>query len=168
MSDTIKICPKCNETGNNLERWRERNRPQEFCDYNQGIIGAWWVFEKNLDNCCYCNSPLHETDMPTQDFHDIAKVSNYNRQLLEAMIDLKQKDIIEYELKMGQFRAQVQQQNVAAKQSREESNKPKCPKCGSTAITAGQRGYSIWTGFLGSSATVNRCSNCGHKWKPSK
>lgn len=43
---------------------------------------------------------------------------------------------------------------------------PMCPKCGSTAITAGARGYSFVTGFLGSGQTVNRCANCGHKWKP--
>lgn len=42
----------------------------------------------------------------------------------------------------------------------------RCPKCGSTSITAGQKGYSILTGFLGSNKTVNRCSNCGHTWKP--
>lgn len=46
------------------------------------------------------------------------------------------------------------------------ANVPKCPKCGSTAITAGQRGYSFLTGFIGSSKTVNRCANCGYKWKP--
>lgn len=43
---------------------------------------------------------------------------------------------------------------------------PRCPRCGSTAITAGQRGFSLWTGFIGSSKTVNRCANCGYKWKP--
>lgn len=41
-----------------------------------------------------------------------------------------------------------------------------CPKCGSTAVTTGQRGFSIITGFLGSSQTMNRCGNCGYKWKP--
>lgn len=53
-----------------------------------------------------------------------------------------------------------------ALQQRMQNNLPRCPKCGSTSITAGQRGYSLFTGFLGSGATVNRCSNCGHKWKP--
>lgn len=48
----------------------------------------------------------------------------------------------------------------------QDTNIPKCPKCGSTAITAGQRGYSFLTGFIGSSKTVNRCANCGYKWKP--
>lgn len=52
------------------------------------------------------------------------------------------------------------------KSSNNNQNIPKCPKCGSTSIATGQRGYSFWTGFLGSSKTVNRCANCGHKWKP--
>ncbi len=44
----------------------------------------------------------------------------------------------------------------------------KCPKCGSTAVTIGQRGFSLFTGFIGSSQTMNRCGNCGHRWKPRK
>lgn len=48
------------------------------------------------------------------------------------------------------------------------NNVVSCPKCGSTAITAGQRGYSFLTGFLGSGKTVNRCANCGHTWKPGR
>ncbi len=45
-------------------------------------------------------------------------------------------------------------------------NTPHCPKCGSTAITAGARGVNYLTGFFGASKTVNRCANCGHTWKP--
>lgn len=41
-----------------------------------------------------------------------------------------------------------------------------CPRCKSTNITTGERGYSIWTGFLGAGQTVNRCADCGYKWKP--
>jgi len=52
------------------------------------------------------------------------------------------------------------------KQQSTQPNLPKCPRCGSTAITAGQRGYSLLWGFLGSGNAVNRCSNCGNKWKP--
>lgn len=43
-----------------------------------------------------------------------------------------------------------------------------CPKCDSTAITTGQRGFSIVTGFVGSNKTMNRCANCGYRWKPGK
>ena len=41
-----------------------------------------------------------------------------------------------------------------------------CPRCGSTQITTGQRGYSLFTGFLGSNKAVNRCAKCGHTWEP--
>lgn len=41
-----------------------------------------------------------------------------------------------------------------------------CPRCGSTSITTGQRGFSLLTGFLGSNKTVNRCGKCGYSWQP--
>lgn len=47
-----------------------------------------------------------------------------------------------------------------------QSNTPKCPKCGSTSITAGARGVNFTWGLIGASKTVNRCANCGHTWKP--
>ena len=46
------------------------------------------------------------------------------------------------------------------------SNLPRCPKCGSTAITTGARGVNLTWGFLGASKTVNRCANCGNTWRP--
>lgn len=45
---------------------------------------------------------------------------------------------------------------------------PKCPRCGSTSISTGSRGYSIVWGFIGSGKTVNRCAKCGHKWEPKR
>ena len=48
----------------------------------------------------------------------------------------------------------------------ENENKVKCPRCGSTQVAIGQRGYSFITGFLGSNKTVNRCGKCGFNWKP--
>ena len=50
----------------------------------------------------------------------------------------------------------------------ESNNTIKCPKCHSTAITTGARGYKLLTGFLGSNQTVNRCGSCGHTWKPGR
>ena len=35
-----------------------------------------------------------------------------------------------------------------------------CPRCGSTAVSIGQRGFSILYGFWGSNKTVNRCGRC--------
>lgn len=41
-----------------------------------------------------------------------------------------------------------------------------CPKCGSTQITTGTKGYGIIRGFIGSNKTVNRCGKCGYSWEP--
>lgn len=57
--------------------------------------------------------------------------------------------------------------NIAMDKHRQRVTAPiKCPHCGSTSITTGQRGFSIVTGFLGSNKTVNRCGKCGYSWKP--
>ena len=45
---------------------------------------------------------------------------------------------------------------------------PRCPKCKSTAIATGARGYSMMWGLIGSGKTVNRCAMCGHTWKPKR
>lgn len=45
---------------------------------------------------------------------------------------------------------------------------PKCPNCGSTAVTSSARGVNIVWGFIGASKTVNRCATCGYMWKPKK
>jgi len=49
-----------------------------------------------------------------------------------------------------------------------DDGKIHCPKCNSTSITTGSRGYNIVWGFIGSSKTVNRCAKCGYKWEPKK
>lgn len=58
----------------------------------------------------------------------------------------------------------VEGQDVNIK--RYKSNEIRCPRCGSTAITTGQRGVSLLWGFLGSNKTTNRCGKCGYMWQP--
>lgn len=41
-----------------------------------------------------------------------------------------------------------------------------CPRCHSTHVNIGKRGFSIITGFIGANKTVNRCGKCGFTWKP--
>lgn len=62
------------------------------------------------------------------------------------------------------------QKECTARRERAEREKYliHCPKCNSTNITTGSRGYSMVWGFIGSGKTVNRCGKCGHKWEPKK
>lgn len=132
---------------------------------NKECDAAWYVKHGDMPSCklCYaCDSNIIKTPLLVEEYAYITLISE-DRDFIDAMIELKQKDIIEFKTKIAQFKAQVDAQE---ERKRQERNLPRCPKCGSTSITASQRGYSFWTGFLGSNKTVNRCSNCGHTWKP--
>lgn len=115
-----------------------------------------------IDNYKNCGGTMYDTGLKFDEANIIRKISSDN-ELLNAMIELKKNDIIEYNLKLSQFKNQVDQNNQIQQR---DNNVVKCPKCGSTNVTAGQRGYSLLTGFIGSGNTVNRCAKCGHKWKP--
>ena len=83
------------------------------------------------------------------------------------MDNLKQKDPIEFQLKMSQFKTQLQQQE-SSKQI-EEDNQPHCPICGSTDIQK-ISGTKRWlsTGLFGlASSDIGKsmcCKKCGYKW----
>lgn len=84
------------------------------------------------------------------------------------MIDLKEKDVIEYELKMSQFRAQVEQQK-STQSKVEEDNRPKCPTCNSTnikRISGTSKAVSVALFGLLSQKVKKQwhCNNCGSEW----
>lgn len=54
------------------------------------------------------------------------------------------------------------------RESQKKESGPKCPRCGSTYISTINRGYSLFSGFLGSGSPRNVCQKCGHKWKPGR
>ena len=82
------------------------------------------------------------------------------------MIDLKQKDPIEFQLKMSQFKAtQSQTPNKV-----EESDKPHCPICNSTDLSkistakkvAKIAAFGIFG--MGDNGKTWKCNNCGSKF----
>lgn len=135
--EIIWYCPKCKEVGEN--------------PYHP-ITG---------NNIC----PTHKIEMEEIDvsFKEYVTIENISKDIsfLEAMINLKQQDPIEYQLKMSQFKTQIEQQKMV-----EDDNKVSCPKCGCTDIGVANRGYSLMWGFIGSGKSMNVCKKCGYKWKP--
>ena len=85
---------------------------------------------------------------------------NRDPSFINAMVDLKEKDPIEFQLKLAQFKSTQPAPTPSAQ------NKVTCPKCGSTDISSGTRGFSMFTGFVGSGSPRNVCLKCGYKWKP--
>lgn len=113
-----------------------------------------------IDKINDCGGSMIDTGISFEDFNIIRKISSDDL-FFNAMSELKKSNIIEYNLKMSQFKTQLNQQK-----QQQETNKLRCPKCGSTSITAGARGVNFTWGLIGASKTVNRCANCGHTWKP--
>lgn len=137
--EIIWFCPKCKEEG--MEAYNEI--------------------------CCSNICPKHhiemkEIDISSRDYWTITKIST-DLSFIEAMIQLKEKDIIEYQLKLSQFKNQVEQKESTKVK---EDNKVKCPKCGCTDLGVANRGFSLVTGFIGSGKSMNVCKKCGYKWKP--
>ena len=85
---------------------------------------------------------------------------------MQAMNDLKERDIIEYNLKLSQFKTQVEQQQSNKLQN---DNTPKCPTCNSTNIKKisglSKAGSVAMWGLL--SRKVHKqwhCNQCGSEW----
>ena len=140
-----------------------------WCD----ICGAKLENGETLSECqeCLCpfenvdkNSPRKEFKSPIPD-GNLVKAVSADENFMKAMTELYENDPIEYQLKISQFKANLKQQESGKV---EESNKNQihCPKCNSTSIQTINRGYSFWTGFLGSGSPRNVCQKCGYKWKP--
>ena len=138
FEDKVSICEKCG--------WELLREPNEIIDQHV---------------CDRCGGKIIHTNVTAEEMFLIERTSK-DMDFIMAMIELKKNDIIEYQSRISQFRAQAKADGCYDKP------KPKlhCPKCGSEYITTGKRGYSLLTGFIGSGKTVNRCGSCGYKWKP--
>lgn len=140
MNEIIKKCDKCGDI-------------------------AVYTSTYNIHKENNCNGNLIETSLSYDDFWVLCDISDDN-DFLQAMIDLKERDIIEFNLKMSQFKSQLEQQKSNKTQN---DTTPRCPHCKSTnikPISALNRGASI--AMLGVfSKKINKsfeCLNCKYTW----
>ena len=145
----IKFCNKCRE-----EKRKECSSGYSF----------WW--RDDLSFCPYDQNELQNIDFEAKDLSIISEIAE-EASFIEAMIRLKQDNIIEYESRMSQFRTQVQRQEFIKKAM--SSHTPKCPTCGSSnikPITSTERAASL-IGLGIFSKKINKtykCLNCKHTW----
>lgn len=130
----------------------------------------------NNKNCPICKVPIGKhckiiddkfilDKISIDDYFTIADIST-DTNFFQAMIQLKEKDIIEYELKMSQFRNQAKQTEQIQEQSQSFENQIECPYCKSTntqkisglskAVSVGLFGIFA----LGKTTKQWHCNNC--------
>lgn len=147
----IKFCSKC----------RSNNSSDLFSSgyYN-------WLKED-----CYecpakdCGNRLIDINLSKDDFDIITSISR-DVIFLEQMIQLKENDIIEYNLKMSQFKANLGQQESSKIQT---DTHPKCPTCGSTNLrkvsaTSKVTSVALWGLFSQKVKKTWHCNECGYEW----
>lgn len=163
-TDYVKFCPVCNETKQNTSLCFNNERFREFTK------GYFYLFEPKEDTkicpCCE-KGVLEDSSLTFEEFKIIDNVSDSDRQFLEAMIELKKNDPIEYQLKISQFKVNLKQQESSKKV--EEDNRPKCPTCGSTnieKISLGKKavGGALFGLFSSNVRKSMHCKSCGYKW----
>ena len=139
-----------------------------YCD----ICGAKIENGDQVTECpeCLClfenvdkSSPIKEYKSKVPHGGVIKKIST-DKSFMDAMVKLYENDPIEYQIKIQQFKTQLQQQK-----SKKVDNIPKCPHCQSTnikSISGLNRGMSI--AMLGIfSKKINKsfeCKKCGYTW----
>lgn len=142
---------------------------EALCDNCGRLLGV----PINLTNH-KCGGKLIPLELDHDDYITLCKIWSTGNEvdytvhwdLYNAMVELKKNDIIEYNLKMSQFRNQVEQQKNASQAS---SNTIKCPTCNSTKVkrisgTAKVAG-AVAFGLLSKTAKSQfKCENCGYKW----
>lgn len=117
--------------------------------------------EGDIDICPICKS----TDWEDADLITIKEIST-DKDFLEAMIELKKNDPIEYQLKMSQFKANLGQQESSKPK---EDNTLRCPTCNSTKVkkisaTSKVVGASMFGLFSKTARSQFKCEQCGYKW----
>lgn len=142
----IKFCKKC----------RDNNEPN---------FHGYFAF---LKDDCYqcpvkdCRKQLIDIDFDNQDYLILLDISK-DIDFIEAMIQLRDTDPIEYQLKLSQFKTQVKQQEII-----EQTNMPKCPTCSSTNLkkistTSKVANTAMW-GILGTKRHKTfHCNSCGDR-----
>lgn len=133
-----------------------------------------WVPEDKMcdDKMHECGGKLIPMELSHEDYITLCEATTsvkntdlrVNWDLYNAMVELKKNNIIEYNLKMSQFRTQVNQQK-----QQQESNVPKCPTCQSTNIkkisTTSKVTSVAMFGLLSQKVKKTyHCNMCGYEW----
>lgn len=119
--------------------------------------------EKPTRVCKYCNTPMVEELL---DKHIVDHWMEFGEYLNRTYIDGHPEREEAAKRRMSACHDELMEGIRELNEIAKARDTLSCPRCNSTAVVVGTRGYSAVTGFIGSGETMNRCGNCGYKWKP--
>ena len=157
MQTYMRVCPVCVQENNQL---------------GKNDVAGWinWFKSEDMltgnEKCPWGHDTLLvKKSMTCEEFKILRKVS-LEPSFMESMNDLKEKDPIEFQLKLAQFKSTTVQQESIKPQ---KQNVPKCPTCGSTKLskvsTMSKAGSVIMWGLFSQKVKKTwHCDNCKYEW----
>ena len=119
------------------------------------------------DNEKYCPNCIHKAELQIIDDEDLKALYEIAYKKQEAS-GIKPNNTYDPTLFEKERAERLARERLDSKYGSQHPNAVRCPKCGSYSVATTNRGYSLLTGFIGSSSPRNVCQKCGHKWKPGK
>ena len=180
MEEKLKYCPHC--LGNDIKSKRFKLEPGDprikligsdqggsiYYTIYKGFV-TYYTYEDN-SICPTCGEKMIEMNLTEKDWNTLNNIS-LEQDFIFAMDKLKQDNIVEFTMKMSQFKETINQQSVIQNQIKNSSQSPtpKCPTCGSTnikKISATKRWIGAGLFGLASSdfGKTMQCDECGYKW----
>ena len=139
-----------------------------IAEVENGFI-AFLSNDTNPSKCPCCNRDIKELSLTIEEWNILKQISTDSKFILE-MDNLKQTNIIDFNLRLSQFKQSIPESKPQKSATpTPQSNIPKCPTCGSTDIKkiSGARRW-IGTGLFGLASSdlgkSMQCGNCGYKW----
>lgn len=122
------------------------------------------------DKCIHCGFPLRSTPIIQENingkYYDVTFLSDTNIPFIKKINMVRELTGCDlFFAKEIAHKYHIEQES-SKKVEEEDKDVIRCPRCKSTSIQTINRGYSFWTGFLGSGSPRNVCQKCGYKWKP--
>lgn len=153
MDNEIYICEDCYKNGEDFFK------------------AVWSYFMPNNDicanECMTCKGHnIRKMSLTREEIKTLLSTST-DIEFIVAMDKLKADDIVEYTLKMSQFKPNSQKTSTTS--SDQTSSVPKCPTCSSTdikKISGLKRWFGVGMVGLASSdvGKTMQCNKCGYKW----
>lgn len=160
------------KSGRIIELSNDTNAIKNNYYFNNGFIIFGDDCKLSEKQCPRCNGDISELEL-TKDEWDVLERVSVDSNFIISMDKLKKNDIIDFNLKLSQFRAsisQLEQQNeIHDNTVQPASYGLHCPTCGSSnvkKISATKRWFTTGTFGIASSdmAKTMQCGSCGYKW----
>ena len=169
----IYYCVNCinNNKIITLTEWRKWGTTMELPYNKEAIVNGFIDFPTNTTDftkCPHCDSETVELSLTVDDWNILKQISTESDFILQ-MDNLKKTDVIDFNLKLSQLKANTTTSTPSVTPTPSQSNIPKCPTCGSTNIKK-ISGTKKWvsTGLFGLASSdlgkTMQCNSCGAKW----